>query len=309
MDGRDNIQLGDITYFQVNPNSPSVFFDEIKVQVYDDDNFIYEDSIQILVGETIVFENEDFESGNLWEVGALDDQATAGIWERLIPIGNYENDEIVQPDEDHTVNGSYCFLTQNPVNPGSSPGSNDVDGGKTTLLSPIYDLSEYDGAIVSYWRWYTNNQGNNAGSDFWQVDVTFDNGQTWNVLEYTNDTFNAWQRYQYLLNDYSDVLTNQIRFRFVAEDIYYDGDNGSGGSLIEAAIDDFLIEVFQTENNYLQGDVNSDDTLDVLDVVLVINYILDQTILNELQLSLADMNYDSQINVQDIVLLVNEILN
>ena len=97
----------------------------------------------------------------------------------------YENNEIVQPGEDHSLDGEYCFLTANPTTPNGNPGGNDVDGGKTTLLSPIYNLSDYDGAIVSYWRWFTNNQGNNPGDDIWAVDVTFDGGDSWASMENT----------------------------------------------------------------------------------------------------------------------------
>jgi hypothetical protein len=41
----------------------------------------------------------------------------------------------------------------------------------------VFDLSEYNEVLVSYWRWYTNNVGDNPGTDHWQVDVTSDGGQ------------------------------------------------------------------------------------------------------------------------------------
>ena len=52
------------------------------------------------------------------------------------------------------------------------------------------------------------------------------------------------------------------------------------------------------------GDINTDDSIDILDVVLVVGIILGQ---EELSLS-ADMNTDSLVNIQDIILLVNLIL-
>ena len=73
-------------------------------------------------------------------------------------------------------------MTENSNNP-NSPGQSDVDGGKTTLFSPVYDLSDYSGAIVSYWNWYTNNQGNNPGNDLWKVDISSDSGNSWINLE------------------------------------------------------------------------------------------------------------------------------
>ena len=42
-------------------------------------------------------------------------------------------------------------------------------------------------------------------------------------------------------------LTDQVQLRFIAEDITNPGDSGSGGSIIEAALDDFTISIFEDE--------------------------------------------------------------
>ena len=93
-----------------------------------------------------------------------------------------------------------------------------------------------------------------------------------------------------------------MKFRFIAEDIYYDGDNGSGGSIVEAAVDDFKILVF---NDAISGDANYDGELNILDIVLIVNMILE---VEDTDL-VADMNNDGGINIQDIVLLLNLILS
>ena len=46
---------------------------------------------------------------------------------------------------------------------------------------------------------------------------------------------------RFILSHYVNLTENTL-FRFVAEDILYDGDAGSGGSLVEAGVDDFIIE-------------------------------------------------------------------
>ena len=53
------------------------------------------------------------------------------------------------------------------------------------------------------------------------------------------------------------------------------------------------------------GDVNNDTVLDILDIVLMINFILG---LGNIQSSTADMNNDGIIDILDIVLVVNIIL-
>jgi len=57
------------------------------------------------------------------------------------------------------------------------------------------------------------------------------------------------------------------------------------------------------------GDVNIDSTIDVLDVVLLLNFILEYVNLTEDQIWLSDLNQDGILNVLDIISLVNIILN
>ena len=74
-------------------------------------------------------------------------------------------------------------------------------------------------------------------------------------------------------------------------------------------------ETVRTVINYLDnfmytpGDVNSDDLIDVLDLVIVMNYILGSTELTTTQNLASDLNEDGIINIQDIIILINIILN
>ena len=63
------------------------------------------------------------------------------------------------------------------------------------------------------------------------------------------------------------------------------------------------------DQNSLQGDINFDDNLNILDVVIMVSFILGSEIPSGEEMLIADMNTDEIINVQDIILLVNEILN
>ncbi|NOZ08864.1 MAG: hypothetical protein GXO91_08340 [FCB group bacterium] len=59
----------------------------------------------------------------------------------------------------------------------------------------------------------------------------------------------------------------------------------------------------------LPGDVNGDQTLNILDVVAVVGFVVGETDPTDEQFWAADLNQDGEINVVDIVLLVNMILN
>ena len=59
----------------------------------------------------------------------------------------------------------------------------------------------------------------------------------------------------------------------------------------------------------LQGDVNQDGTVNILDIILLVNIILGYYEANELELWLADLNSDGAINILDIIAIANIILN
>ena len=308
LDSRESIDLGDITYFELSNQAVNGSLETITVNVYDNDYYYYSDSIEILIGQPTSYIFDDFESNSSWQVGASTDLATAGLWERAIPSPTYEDDnQIVQPGSDYSEFGEYCFMTENSFNPDNEAQS-DVDGGSTTLFSPIYDLSMYNQALVSYWKWYTNNLGNNPGTDLWKVEVSNDEGQSWVGLENTSLSNNYWEFNQFIISDFV-TLTDKIQFKFVAEDIFNDGDVGSGGSLVEAAIDDFRISIFEDSNQCITGDLNEDAQVNVVDIVLMVNLIIDDNADIDDYLCSSDFNQDSLINIQDIVLLVSLILN
>ena len=56
----------------------------------------------------------------------------------------------------------------------------------------------------------------------------------------------------------------------------------------------------------LLGDINNDGNIDVLDIVIMVNYILNG---DTSELGGADINNDGEVNVLDIVALVNIILS
>ena len=274
---------------------------EGEVQTYPPD--APNNTIVFILGTLPELYSNNFESNaDGWVVGGVDDTATAGIWELAEPVATYNDDDNqIQPGEDYDDEGTFCFITGNGSD-STNGGFDDVDGGKTTLYSPEFNLDGIDEAIVTYWRWYTNNVGDNGNNDKWIVSVT-DDGDTWIDLENTTSSNTSWIKQRFILSDYID-LESTIQFKFVAEDIFYNGDDGSGGSLVEAAIDNFLIEY--TGDATTSGDVNNDGSINVLDVIQVVNMILGNS---EPDLLSADLNSDGAINILDIVMIIDIILN
>ena len=81
-------------------------------------------------------------------------------------------------------------------------------------------------------------------------------------------------------------------------------------SKIHSRLNWFFQYIGEPEEDFevdLYGDVNFDGTLNVTDVITLINFVLGQTPTEEESLT-ADMNQDTIVNILDVILVVNEIL-
>ncbi len=80
-------------------------------------------------------------------------------------------------------------------------------------------------------------------------------------------------------------------------------------SRIHWAIETYRPSLLEATASTLPGDVNDDFTVDILDIVQIVGYIVGNNDLDDSVLGLADFNSDGNINVIDLVDIVNSILN
>ena len=71
----------------------------------------------------------------------------------------------------------------------------------------------------------------------------------------------------------------------------------------------YVLEELININQEIIGDINQDDLVNILDVVVLINFILGSQIPTEADLIIADLNNDSVLNILDIVQLAGIIIN
>lgn len=255
-----------------------------------------------VVGAVATVVDHDFETAQGWIAGATGDTATAGQWERGDPEAT-----TAQPGDDHTpAPGANCFVTGRPA--GGSTGAYDVDGGYTTLLSPLFDLSDHPQATIGYWRWYSNNKGAAPGADVFTVDISSDGGSTWTNVEIVGPTgaeaSGGWYYHEFIVGDFVP-LTNQIRMRFIA------ADEGTG-SLVEALVDDFLIKSLSCVMPVSKGDLNCDGAVNLNDVDPFVLALLDPAFYAAAyplcDVNRADCNDDALLNGEDIASFVSLLL-
>jgi len=234
-----------------------------------------------------VYFTDDFETNQGWTVNA---GATLGNWERAVPQQTTSGGVIFQPGEDHSPNGTMCWVT-GPL-AGSSVGAYDVDGGPTLLISPTFDLSDSD-AVVSYWRWY---HISTTIDDEFLVQISNNNGSTWTTVERLTDRTAPWQYAEWVVGNYI-TPTAQMRIRFYAID-------NPNNSIVEALVDDFEIRKIDCNPPFAKGDLNCDGQVNFGDinpfVLALTNPAGYAAQFPNCDIMLGDINGDGLVNFGDI---------
>jgi choice-of-anchor B domain-containing protein len=197
-----------------------------------------------------------------WSTFTTGDHATTGAWERAAPLGTYnpgapglagghhgvrrpalgpqhEGHEegidamavgpVAPPADASPGPGGFCFVTGNgPA--GGDVNLNDVDGGRTTLTSPLFDLTGMDDPVIGYERWYSMSSPGEPDSMLVELSV---DGAAWVTARSIRESDPAWRFESVRVKDHlTPGAATQIRF--VAQD------DGPGG-IVEAGIDDVTI--------------------------------------------------------------------
>jgi hypothetical protein len=171
---------------------------------------------------------DDFEIATGWSVNPFGtDGATRGRWERGVPEAT--SDAAGGKQLSNVTSGQADFASGRTA--GASVDANDVDGGATSLRSPLFKLG------TGQWRLtfdYTFGHDAAAGaSDFLRVSVLSGGVRTvvWSVAGDGANANAAWTEAAASLNAWKG---KNIRLLFEA------ADNGAD-NLVEAALDDVRV--------------------------------------------------------------------
>ncbi len=206
-------------------------------------------------GQTAAF-NDTLEVASGWAASAAGDTATSGLWTRVDPNGT-----TAAPENDTTPAGTMCWVTgQGTV--GGGAGLADVDGGITTLTSPLINASGLTDPSLIYWRWYSNNMGGAPNADSMPISISADNGTTWVLLEDCTENAGDWVRKEFRIADFV-TPSAQMRLKFVARDL-------ATGSLVEAGVDDVSLVSYDCGSPAIPGDLNGDGAITGADLSIML---------------------------------------
>lgn len=186
-----------------------------------------ERSVTFDVGTRRTLARDDAEADFGWFLGLPGDTAFTGRWTRGDPIGLTQGLKIATPEDDATpFIGSRCFVTGIG---GTAAGQDDVDDGFTSLVSPVFDLSETVSPRIELARFYWCSKGDQP----LRFELSNDGGSTYHLLEDLNGRPNSWRRYEWIVDDHLSP-SDRMRLRVTAQD-------PTNSGVVEAAIDDLVL--------------------------------------------------------------------
>lgn len=146
-----------------------------------------------------------------------------------------------------------------------------------------------------------NDFGNVNVGDTGSLEMTFYNPSTVDLEIFGISMSNA----DFSTDDISNISSGQTITKFINFDPSYDGAQNNTMAIYSDDEYDPVI-VFQMTGNGIgiEGDMNGDATLNILDIVALINYVF-----NDNENPFADLNDDGTVNIVDVVMLVNLVLN
>jgi len=196
----------------------------------------------------------DCESGDGWIAEPLD--ATAGFWERGVPVLDIQTNDSPSADSDGS---GQCWLTENAA------GNSDVDNGSVRLTTPQLDL-EGGPAIVSY-DWFLRLSDQNPDTnDRMMVELSDGSGPWVEILRHTEDGGFNWNTQQITPQQMSDAGINSsgtVRLRFTVSDL-------TPQSMVEAAIDNVRVELLACDPVGPESDLTGDGAVDVFDLLALL---------------------------------------
>ena len=171
---------------------------------------------------------DDFESDQGWTVNPNgSDNATTGLWERTNPEGTTYSGSDYQLGA--TASGSFDLVTGGSA--GSGVGSNDIDGGTTSVRSPNISLPSGGNLTLSF-DYYLSHYSNSGSDDFLRVSIV---GNTTSVV------FEELGAGDIDAASWASATANLNSFAGQTVYILIEAADGGGGSLVEAAVDDVRI--------------------------------------------------------------------
>lgn len=172
---------------------------------------------------------DDFETSKGWQTNAsASDTATSGAWARGVPQATDSNGPKQLGTAASAANGLFTGLQA-----GASAGANDVDGGITSILSPVINLPAGANLTLSF-KYYLAHGDNATNADGMRVSIITSNNTKSIVFQRVGQAADVDAVWTTASGSISSFAGQSVRLLIEAADT-------DTASLVEAGIDDVKI--------------------------------------------------------------------
>ena len=235
--------------------------------------------------EPITFETSESQySQNL----LINPGAEQGILGWTVSEGYMESLEAYVCDGIEPHSGNYYFIVGalcNTVSYSEAYQEVDVSGYANCIDANLANVNY--GGYLSDW----------GGSDYPEMKLAFidDNGNQISELE----PFGTYNAFWTLFSEEVPIPYGTRFIQSILMGTRYAGDDN------DSYFDDLFLRIFQDQSCLtIQGDLNNDNIINILDVIMMVNIILGSSD----YIDIGDMNEDNGIDILDVIILVNVIL-
>jgi carboxypeptidase D len=203
-------------------------------------------------------------------------------------IEDFESGDFTNYEWQLTGNSNWLISQSEFIEGNYSAKSGSINHNQNSILSIIYESTE-DSQIRFHRKVSCENVGLTSGNyyDFLSFEINGVEQARWaGEQDWALETFSA------------SAGINEFKWTYIK-------DSGVIGGQ-DAAWIDFVI--FPVSQNFILGDLNNDELVNIIDVVLLVNYVLDLSEITPSVMQLGDLNSDGILNILDIVTIVNLIL-
>ena len=272
IDPRSSISLEGISNFYVSPYIPSGSETEITLVMTMEDGSQSTSSITIIIGEPEAVLDYGFESNqdiNDWDLSG-------------------DSDWYITSDNSNS--GSSSFRS-------GAISNNQESTASITLNAETLSTVEFSYRVSSEYS--------PSGNNFYDGLSFYIDEQLIGEYQPNGNGESPWIDLSFSLEAGTHILS-----------FTYSKDGGGGSTDCintncddAAFIDDFIMYSYVDSEPILSGDLNFDTQIDILDVVLLVNFVLEATDPSNEQFVAGDINGDGVLNVLDVVQIVNIILS
>ncbi len=164
-----------------------------------------------------------------WSYESPEDNATTGRWNRIYPYLGFPRSDWVHPPTEPAGSKGRIFFTGQPPK-FAPPERDDINNGRTTLTSPLMNLSKYIDPLIVFDLWSIHFEREEI-VDTLVVELSNNNGNSWVSAYREIKGTSGWKRHVIFVRDHL-FLSDQMRIRFRASD-------SLGNILVVAGMDNF----------------------------------------------------------------------